>query len=129
MASFHNLNVSILTIVIVYFRLYSPKSRYAVENIEKSVGNKFEWLGAPQPAEVITGSGINCAEELSEVSEDIYPYFKDAAKRLMDSMGAEKALCAALARISGFVDKPKSRSLLTSSDGMVTCQKFHSDKE
>lgn len=25
--------------------LYAPKTRYAVEDIERAVGNKFEWLG------------------------------------------------------------------------------------
>lgn len=43
-------------------------------------------------------------------------------------MGPEKALCAALARISGFVHKPQSRSLLSSADGMFACQ-FISGKE
>jgi ATP-dependent RNA helicase DDX21 len=108
--------------------LYSPKSRYAVEDIERAVGNRFEWLGAPQPAEVMTGCGTQCASELSEVNSDVLPYFAAAARELIETMGAETALCAALAKISGFVDKPRSRSLLTSSDGMITCE-FHSGKE
>jgi ATP-dependent RNA helicase DDX21 len=107
---------------------YGVKTRYAVEDIERAVGNKFEWLSAPQPADVITGLGVQCAEELSEVSEDVFSYFREAAKNIIADMGAEDVVCAALARISGFVDKPKSRSLLSSIEGMVACQ-FHSGKE
>lgn len=108
--------------------LFAQKTKYAVEDIERSIGNKFEWLAPPQPIDVLIGSGIQCAEELHEIDKLVLPYFKDTAKMLINSMGAENALCAALARITGFSEKPKSRSLLSSTDGMITLQ-FHSNKE
>jgi hypothetical protein len=42
-------------------------------------------------------------------------------------MGAENAICSALARISGFTEKPKNRSLMSSADGFTTFQ-FNSGK-
>lgn len=43
-------------------------------------------------------------------------------------MGPENALCSALARISGYTEKPKNRSLMSSADGFTTFQ-FNSGKE
>ena len=113
---------------ILYLRLYSPKTRYALEDIERVVGNKFEWRGAPQRSDVMIGCGQQIAEELQATDPGVFSYFEDVATNLISSMGASQALCAALARLSGFTEKPKSRSLLSSTDGMVTIQ-FHSGKE
>ena len=43
--------------------LFSPKYRAALSDIENAVGNKFEWLGAPQPADIVGAA----AEALMEV--------------------------------------------------------------
>lgn len=107
--------------------LWQPKTRYALEEIEKEIGNKFEWRGSLQPLEILAGCGQAVAEELITIDQSIFPYFQDAAKSVISQMGAEKALCAALARISGFTEKPKQKSLLNAQEGMVTMQ-FNSGK-
>jgi ATP-dependent RNA helicase DDX21 len=107
--------------------LWQPKTRYALEEIEKEIGNQFEWRGALQPLEILAGCGQAVADELINIDQSIFPYFQDAANTLITQMGPEKALCAALARISGFTEKPKQKSLLNAQEGMVTIQ-FHSGK-
>ena len=47
------------------------------------------------------------------MSDDVLHHFQEAATKLIDEKGSVKALCAALAYISGFSEVP-SRSLLTS---------------
>ena len=102
--------------------------KYALEEIERGVGNAFEWRGAPQAADIMRQSGTQCAEELLDVNSAVFPYFSDAARDLIAKLGAEKAVCAALARLSGFTETPRTRSLLASEDGMVTLQ-FRCGKE
>ena len=61
---------------------------------------------------------------IESVSESLSSHFKKAAEQLIDEKGAESALCAALAYISGFSEFT-SRSLLTSEQvhivGTCTC--------
>jgi hypothetical protein len=83
-------------------RLYTFKNRYAMEEIQNELKLLLQWRGAPQPAETIKSAASLCAEELQTgVDPSVYSYFVDAAKELIESMGAERALCAALAKISG----------------------------
>ena len=107
---------------LVDCRLWTPKVRYALEDIERIVGNVFEWLPAPQPCDVMTHCAEQMAEEISEVDSAVFSYFRAAADKLISKLGAENALCAALAQMSGFTTKPPARSLLSSTDGMVTVQ-------
>ena len=84
------------------FRLYMPKNRYALEDIQKSTGCNIQWRGTPQATEIIKETALLCADELiSSVDANVLIYFQKAAKNLIEVMGAEKALCAALAKISG----------------------------
>jgi hypothetical protein len=97
------------------------------EEIEKEIGNQFEWRGALQPLEILAGCGSAVADELINIDQSVFPYFQDAAKALLAKMGPEKSLCAALARISGFTERPKQKSLLNAQEGMITIM-FHSGK-
>ena len=45
--------------------LFSPKYRFAVQEIESTVGNRFEWAGAPQPADIVTAS-VQAVVEVSD---------------------------------------------------------------
>lgn len=75
-----------------------------MEEIQNELKLELQWRGAPQPTETIKSAASLCAEELQTgVDPSVYSYFLEAAKALMESMGAEKALCAALAKISGIV--------------------------
>ena len=79
-----------------------PKNRYALEDIQKSTGCNIQWRGTPQATEIIKETAILCADELiSSIDVNVLVYFEKAAKNLIEVMGAEKALCAALAKISG----------------------------
>eukprot|EP00607_Mallomonas_marina_P007096 CAMPEP_0182435786 /NCGR_PEP_ID=MMETSP1167-20130531/77636_1 /TAXON_ID=2988 /ORGANISM="Mallomonas Sp, Strain CCMP3275" /LENGTH=463 /DNA_ID=CAMNT_0024627195 /DNA_START=150 /DNA_END=1538 /DNA_ORIENTATION=+ len=108
--------------------LWTPKTKYAVEDIERAVGNKFDYRGALQPEDVIRQSSSQCAIEMKEVPPELFPYFRSLAKEILTSMDAEDAICAALARLTGISEKPKKFSLLGCAEGMVTLQ-FHSSKQ
>ena len=101
--------------------LFSPKHRYAVKEIENAVGNKFEWLGAPQPADIVAASAMSVMEDVADVDDKVFPLFETAAKKLMDEMGPLEALSAALACLTGHTQELRSRSLLSNSDDFVTC--------
>ncbi len=107
--------------------LFSPKYRFAVKEIEGAVGNKFEWAGAPQPRDIIAASALAVMEDVADVDDKVFPLFEDAAKKLMDEMGAQEALSAALACLTGHTKEMRSRSLLSNSDDFVTCQ-FQADQ-
>jgi ATP-dependent RNA helicase DDX21 len=108
--------------------LYSHKSKPCLHEIETAVGNKFEWMGAPQPADILKGCAEQVVVAVAAVDPAVMPYFRDAARALVEQLGAEEALCAALAHISGYCEKPKERSLLGSSEGFVTVE-FVSGKD
>eukprot|EP01035_Chromulina_nebulosa_P018680 gene18680-24428_t len=105
--------------------LYGNNTRYAVQEIERVVGNKFEWLGAPQPMDVVIGCADQCIDEMKEIDDNVLSHFKSTAKSLLSTYSPEKALCAALALLTGCTSIPKSRSLLNSNDGFVSVE-FHS---
>ena len=97
--------------------------------IERAVGNIFEWRGAPQAADILSGCAAQCVEAVSEVDPLVRPFFLEAACTLIAQFGdPAEALAAALAYISGYSERPRSRSLLGSSEGYVTWE-FHSGKE
>ena len=79
-----------------------PKNRYALEEITKSTGINLQWRGTPQATEIIKETALLCADELLlNIDPSVLIYFKNAANILINSVGAEHALCAALAKISG----------------------------
>ena len=82
-------------------RLYSYKNRYAMEEIHHELKLDLQWRGAPQPAETIKCAASVCEEEIQSVDPAVFSYFKSAAQQLIAVMGAEKAMCAALAKLSG----------------------------
>ena len=84
-------------------RLYSYKNRYAMEEIHHELKLDLQWRGAPQPAETIKCAASVCEEEIQSVDPAVFSYFKSAAQQLIAVMGAEKAMCAALAKLSGAV--------------------------
>ena len=72
-----------------------------MEEIHHELKLDLHWRGAPQPAETIKCAATVCEEEIQAVDPAVYSYFKSAALQLISVMGAEKALCAALAKLSG----------------------------
>jgi GUCT (NUC152) domain len=80
-----------------------------------------------QPDDIIAASGEAAIEDMAEVDDKVLPSFAAVAKRLIESRGAEAALCAALACMTGHTKALQARSLLSNSDGYVTLV-FKSDK-
>lgn len=48
----------------LFVRLYMPKTRYALEEIQKSTGCTIQWRGTPQATEIIKETALLCADEL-----------------------------------------------------------------
>jgi len=91
-----------------------------INKIESSIGIKFTRIGAPQPEQLIEAAAENVSEEFDKISEQVIPYFKQTAEKLILEKGAEKALCLALAKICGYTTPFKQKSLLSSSEGFMT---------
>lgn len=104
---------------------YTPKQLYYIQNIETRAKVKFIRVNAPQQTDMIKSSVNTAVKAVQAVSTEVVPFFLDAAKTLLkDGKDAERSsaevLAQALAKIAGFTEAPKKRSLLTSAAGMVT---------
>lgn len=106
---------------------YTPKQLYYIQNIEARAKVKFIRVNVPQQSDMIKSSVATAVKAVKAVSPDVVPYFLDAAKNLLETNKEEgrstaDLLAMALAKIAGFSEAPKKRSLLTSASGMVTVQ-------
>ena len=102
---------------------YTGKTKMLIEQIESQAGISLKRIGIPQPNEVIKASAMDINKNLREVSDEVLPLFAETAKALIREKGgdAEKALCTALAYISGnFKCAMQARSLITGQDRMIT---------
>eukprot|EP00898_Chlorokybus_atmophyticus_P003096 jgi/Chlat1/3788/Chrsp259S03921 len=100
--------------------LHSDKEAGTIRELEKAAGVKFERLSAPQPSDVLAAAADQAVDMLGKVNPSLHEYFLPAAARLVEQQGAETALAAALAYLSGFKEPPQPRSLLSCEEGMVT---------
>eukprot|EP00730_Choanoeca_flexa_P018423 TRINITY_DN8957_c0_g1_i1.p1 TRINITY_DN8957_c0_g1~~TRINITY_DN8957_c0_g1_i1.p1 ORF type:complete len:746 (+),score=242.38 TRINITY_DN8957_c0_g1_i1:87-2324(+) len=98
---------------------YKPNQEDGIRYVEKRAGITFKRIGAPQPSDIIKASARDAIQSLDAVPDSVLPHFKDVAQELIAKRGAEDALCAALAHISGSTEI-KTRSLLSSMEGFVT---------
>ena len=98
---------------------YKPGQEYGVAAVEKKAGISFKRIGAPQQEDLIKSSASDAMKSLDQVNDDVLKYFIPTAKELIEERGAEKAVAAALALISGTTEITE-RSLLTSQSGYVT---------
>lgn len=106
---------------------YTPKQYYYIQNIEQRARVKLERLPVPQQTDMVRSSVGGAMTALRAVSEEVVPFFLDAARELLaeaEEKGQSSAelLAMALAKVAGFSEAPKKRSLLTSASGMVTAQ-------
>ena len=95
---------------------YTSKTKSLIEQIESQAGIKLQRIGVPQPEDVIRASADEIITNLDQVHRDVLPLFGDTATNLIDQHGgdAHKALCTALAYISGYYKSALSaRSLIT----------------
>jgi len=98
---------------------YKQGQEYGVQAVEKKAGIKFSRIGAPQQEELIKASADDAVKSLEDVKPDVLKYFIPSAKELIETRGAEEALAAALAFISGTTEII-SRSMLSSQPGYTT---------
>ena len=101
---------------------YQKKEAWAMNAIQRKLGKPFEMIQAPQPGDIMAAAASRCVEQLTEIDDELLPYFEEAAETLIKAKGAEKALCAALAQISGFTKPPPPTSMLSNSAGFQTFQ-------
>ncbi len=59
---------------------------------------------------------------MDKVSDEVLPFFEEIADNIITNIGAKKALCKALAFMSGNLKKIEHRSLLTGGENLVTFQ-------
>jgi len=106
---------------------YTPKQLYYIQNIEQRARVKFQRVPVPQQSDMIKSSVNAAVKAVQAVSAEVVPFFLEHAKTLLSDSKAEgrssaEVLAMALAKIAGFTEAPKKRSLLTSATGMVTVQ-------
>ena len=104
--------------------LVGPRDRTYLSNIERSIGNAFEWLGAPNPTMLLQTAAATAATDAMAIGPDVCLYFAEAAAELLAEKAgdAASAIAAALALATGTTRPPKERSLITHQDGFAT---FH----
>lgn len=99
---------------------YTKKQVDLLEKIERKANFKFQKVGAPQPLDIIKATSRDVVKSIKHVPHEVVGMFKEISQELVKDLGAEEALCRALAIISGTNEKFKQRSLLTSVEGFIT---------
>eukprot|EP00471_Norrisiella_sphaerica_P001053 CAMPEP_0184482684 /NCGR_PEP_ID=MMETSP0113_2-20130426/4249_1 /TAXON_ID=91329 /ORGANISM="Norrisiella sphaerica, Strain BC52" /LENGTH=804 /DNA_ID=CAMNT_0026862559 /DNA_START=320 /DNA_END=2734 /DNA_ORIENTATION=+ len=98
---------------------YNPRDERVIRQLEQKAGVTFKRIGAPQPKDIIEACAEDAVHSLSLVTDEAKEHFKDSAVKLIEEHGAEDALAAALAHISGHTEI-KQRSLMSSAQGFTT---------
>jgi len=99
--------------------MFPPRDERLVRQIEQKAGVSFKRIGAPQPKDIIEACADDACHSISLVPDDAVNLFSGRAEKLINELGAERALAAALAQISGHTEM-KQRSLLSSQSGFTT---------
>jgi ATP-dependent RNA helicase DDX21 len=99
---------------------YKPSESGWIRQLERRIGTQVNLVGAPQPSDIIEATASDAATMVTDVSPNVVSYFNDTAVKLIETLGAEKALAQALACISGYAAGLPSRSLLTGKEGVQT---------
>ena len=109
--------------------LYQPKAKRILQQIERAVQNNFDWLGAPQPEDVMKIAANTAVTDAMAVPATIVTTFEESAKDMLAQCKNEPviAVARALAMATGHTKPPPSRSLLTNATG-YTCYMFKSHK-
>jgi len=102
--------------------LFGPYDESMILDIERSTGNTLRRIVSPQPQDLMRGAAKAACEAVSAVPADVHAHFKSAAAKLAESMGAQDALQACLARLTGFDNAAavRPRSLLQAVEGWMT---------
>ncbi|XP_061181669.1 nucleolar RNA helicase 2-like [Saccostrea echinata] len=98
---------------------YKPEEEMKLANVEYRAKIKFKRVAGPTKEEIIRASVEDAVRSIEGVPSETLDYFRSSAKELITERGAEDALAAALALISGST-KITSRSMLSSKEGFTT---------
>jgi len=107
--------------------LCTPRNEWAIPNIERKGGFKFQKIAPPQPAEMVAAAAKVVISQVRGVHKGAAKLFMDAAAELLAAGAGEhdegadptEMLAAALAKLAGHGEL-RTRSLLTSHSGQTT---------
>uniref|UniRef100_A0A671KSB1 RNA helicase n=1 Tax=Sinocyclocheilus anshuiensis TaxID=1608454 RepID=A0A671KSB1_9TELE len=92
---------------------YQRKEESQLKFVEQKAGITFKRVGVPTANDIIQSSSKDAVRFLDSVPAVAVGYFREAARELIEQRGAEEALAAALAHISGATSL-EQRSLISS---------------
>uniref|UniRef100_A0A9J7X6N8 Nucleolar RNA helicase 2 n=2 Tax=Cyprinus carpio TaxID=7962 RepID=A0A9J7X6N8_CYPCA len=98
---------------------YQRKEENQLKSVEQKAGITFKRVGVPTANDIIQSSSKDAMRFLDSVPAVAVGYFREAARELIEQRGAEEALAAALAHISGATSL-EQRSLISSDSGFTT---------
>jgi len=101
--------------------LYDSRKEFALKEVERQAGIKFERVTPPQPHQLIQSAVKDAQRCLENVPAKVLPSFREYAKEMLASMPAEDIVAAALSHISGLTEI-KNRSLLSSMEDFTAYQ-------
>lgn len=100
---------------------YSQREEYIIRLLEHKKGIKMQRIGPPQPADVVRAAAADAAKQLDHVHQDSIDAFVERARELIVERGAEVALAATLAALTGHTRRLRGRSLLSAFEGYTAC--------
>lgn len=95
---------------------FTPNELKEQRRVEKFAKVEFKRIGAPTQEQIINASAHDVGKSLDKVLPETLEHFREAALDLIDERGAENALAAAMAVITG-ATRIASRSILSSQEG------------
>lgn len=99
---------------------YKNSEEYLLQIIKKRTGVNFEIMAAPLPEDIIKATTEDAFRQIDTVNPQVLPYFMQSAKELIEKHGAENAVAAALAFVSGYHQGIPTRSLLSGVENLTT---------
>uniref|UniRef100_A0A1I8IUD9 RNA helicase n=1 Tax=Macrostomum lignano TaxID=282301 RepID=A0A1I8IUD9_9PLAT len=106
---------------------YTVKEETELKRVERQAGIRFKRIGAPTTADLVKAAGRHSLEQLQAVQDPTIQLLAEEASELIAAMGAERAVAAALALLSGKTEIV-GRSLLSAREGF-TAFVLHTEAE
>jgi len=107
---------------------YTQREEYIIQLLEHKRGIKMQRVGPPQPADIVRAAVADAVKRLDHVHQDSVDAFSSKARELVAERGAEVALAAALAALTGHERRLRGRSLLSAFEGF-TAMLLESDRD
>ncbi|CAJ1452471.1 unnamed protein product [Effrenium voratum] len=98
---------------------YSRSEEYLIRLIEHKKGIKMQRVGPPQARDVVGAAADDAVRQIDNVHQASVEAFAEKARELIEERGAEVALAATMAALTGHFRELKGRSLLSSYEGQT----------